>query len=363
MTIDPGMGSIYLIVLLGALGALAISAVLTRHLLAPGCRFLILDHPNERSLHTRPTPRSGGIALLLGMAAGFAVLYAAARYVPILLYPEDRTALGWTIAGISLLAGIAVLDELRPLPLSRRLAGQTLAVAMALLSAIGLPDMLLPGWYPAVPVWLEILLTFLYLVWMVNLYNFMDGIDGLAGGMAVIGFTSFAILGMLAGDIGFTATSLVIACAAGGFLIFNYPPARIFMGDSGSSVLGLLAGWMTLWGVENEIFSLWSALLIFSPFIVDATVTLVRRVLRGERFWEGHKTHYYQLLAQHGWGHRKTTHAGYLLMTACSVSAVIAAQLDTAGQLLLLGGWCLAYGVLIAGMSRRAKPMRKASCA
>jgi len=176
--------------------------------------------------------------------------------------------------------------------------------------------------------------------------------DGFAGGMAVWGFGSFAVLGLMAGNMTFVGVSLVVAAAAAGFLVFNFPPARIFMGDTGSATLGLLAGGLSLWGSRDRVFPFWAAVLVFSPFIVDATVTLMRRLGRGERVWQAHRTHYYQRLVQSGWGHRKTVLAEYGLMAACGASAVVGTRLDSAGQWLTIIGWCLAYPILMVLVTR-----------
>ena len=180
-----------------------------------------------------------------------------------------------------------------------------------------------------------------------NLYNFMDGMDGFAGGMAVIGFGTFAVFGWLAGQQLFAALNLIVAAAAGGFLLFNFPAARIFMGDIGSSSLGFLAAAFMLWADRNGIFPLWIGVLVFSPFIVDATVTLIRRILRRDKFWEAHKRHYYQRLVQLGWGHRRTVLWEYAVMVLCAVSALIARYLAPSGQWIMIAMWLLAYLVIM----------------
>jgi UDP-N-acetylmuramyl pentapeptide phosphotransferase/UDP-N-acetylglucosamine-1-phosphate transferase len=190
------------------------------------------------------------------------------------------------------------------------------------------------------------LLTVLYVVWMVNLYNFMDGMDGFAGGMALFGFAALAILGWRAGDPAFALTAACIAAAAAGFLTSNFPPARIFLGDVGSSTLGLLAAGLSLWGASAGRFPLWVAGLAFSPFIVDATWTLARRISRGERVWEAHRTHHYQRLVLAGWGHRKTVLRGYVLMAAVAACAVAAPGLSPPQQWLLLLAWAAIYGLI-----------------
>jgi UDP-N-acetylmuramyl pentapeptide phosphotransferase/UDP-N-acetylglucosamine-1-phosphate transferase len=190
---------------------------------------------------------------------------------------------------------------------------------------------------------------------MLNLYNFMDGMDGIAGGMAVFGFGTFAVFGLLAGATLFSVLNLIIAAAALGFLVFNFPPARIFMGDVGSSTLGLLAAALSLWGVRDGIFPFWIALLVFSPFIVDATVTLLRRLWRRERIWHAHKTHYYQRLVQAGWGHRKTVLLEYAIMLGCGISALWSMRATDEIQMAILIAWILFYFAFFFWVSRIAR--------
>jgi UDP-N-acetylmuramyl pentapeptide phosphotransferase/UDP-N-acetylglucosamine-1-phosphate transferase len=159
---------------------------------------------------------------------------------------------------------------------------------------------------------------------MINLYNFMDGMDGFAGGMTVIGFAALSILGYMAGHAIFTIASLVVVFSAFGFLVFNYPPARIFMGDTGSASLGLLAGAFSLWGSKEYIYPFWVSLIIFSPFILDATVTLLKRLIRGDVIWQAHKSHYYQRLVEKGWGHKRTVLFEYGIMLICALAAITA---------------------------------------
>jgi UDP-N-acetylmuramyl pentapeptide phosphotransferase/UDP-N-acetylglucosamine-1-phosphate transferase len=136
----------------------------------------------------------------------------------------------------------------------------------------------------------------IFTVWFINLYNFMDGMDGFAGGMGTLGFGFLAYLGWLAGQDFFALSGLLIAGANLGFLLCNFPPARIFMGDAGSTTMGFLAAGMSLWGVRDGLFPMWIPILIFSPFIVDATVTLIRRLVHGDKVWQAHRSHYYQRL-------------------------------------------------------------------
>jgi UDP-N-acetylmuramyl pentapeptide phosphotransferase/UDP-N-acetylglucosamine-1-phosphate transferase len=186
----------------------------------------------------------------------------------------------------------------------------------------------------------------LFLVWMINLYNFMDGMDGFAAGMSVIGFGTFAILGWQAGQTETALGYAMVAAACAGFLLFNFPPARLFMGDVGSTVLGLLAGVAILQSHHNGLLPAWLGILVFSPFIVDATVTLALRMVRREPFWKAHRSHCYQRLALAGWGHRRTVLAEYVLMLACCGSALAGATLSPKGQALIIAFWALVYTAL-----------------
>ncbi|MCZ6532607.1 MAG: hypothetical protein O7A08_06550, partial [SAR324 cluster bacterium] len=211
-----------------------------------------------------------------------------------------------------------------------------------------LDNLIIPG-LPEIPLGLLGLpVTLLFTVWFINLYNFMDGLDGLAGGLGVIGFTFLAAAGWIGGHQSIVWCSVIIAGANLGFLVHNFPPARIFMGDAGSIPMGLLAAAISLWGVRDGAFGLWVPLLIFSPFIVDATITLIRRVLYFERFWEPHHSHYYQRVVLLGWSHRKTVLAEYALMLGVGVSALVLHYAGD-GPIVLAGlaGWGLVYFILV----------------
>ena len=298
-------------------------------------RWRVLDIPNERSLHTQPTPRTGGVAMLAGAGTGMITAWQQGYAI------ADTAA----VTAISLLALVSLIDDRHNLRAGVRLLVQAVVVAV-LLYFYRPPDisvMLLP-------------VALVFLVWMINLYNFMDGMDGFAGGMAVIGFGTYALLAWQTGHLELALGCAVIAAAAAGFLLLNFPPARLFMGDSGSTVLGLLAGLVILQAHDEGILPLWLGILVFSPFIVDASITLVARVLRGERFWLPHKNHYYQRVVQLGWGHKRTVLAEYGLMLACSGAAVAAAGMTIYAQTAIITVWLIIYLFLlrlIRGAERR----------
>ncbi len=221
------------------------------------------------------------------------------------------------------------------------------------LHVIGFPGF---DWVPSA--WTGACLSLLFVVWMINMYNFMDGMDGFAGGMAVSGFVTFSLFGWLAGHEQYATVSAITAAAAAGFLCFNFPPARIFMGDIGSSTLGLLAAMFSLWGVKDGVFPFWISLLVFSPFLADATVTLLRRLWRREAVWQAHKTHYYQQLVMAGWGHRKTVILEYVIMIGCGATALWGSRQSGAVQAAMLMSWVVFYALFFFIVSRLATRVR-----
>lgn len=319
--------------------AFLVSAFLTLYFSYPETRLPFLDKPNKRSLHKSPIPATGGIAIL--SALSISTLLASQYYSPM---PDFF----WIWIGTFIIAGVSFIDDCKPIAPSSRLIVHFFAAFLLLSQGkLGLTYELLPGLIWTWESILQVSFSFLFVVWMLNLYNFMDGMDGFAGGMTIFGFGTLALLGYLADHQFFMVMSLIIAAATSGFLVLNFPPARIFMGDVGSSSLGFLAAAFSLWGSREGIFPLWIAILLFSPFIVDATITLIRRLLRKEKIWLPHKTHYYQRLVQLGWGHKRTVLWQYVLMAACSISALFAHNLSSHAQWILLIFWAIIYMLLM----------------
>jgi UDP-N-acetylmuramyl pentapeptide phosphotransferase/UDP-N-acetylglucosamine-1-phosphate transferase len=310
----------------------------------------LLDSPNERSLHDAPKPRTGGLAILASLALG---LTLEALTTPLQDRLEGATAglRGWMAGAVLLVAAVSYWDDRKGLsPFARLVAHLLAAAAIVLTAGLRINSITVPvlGTFPLGG--FGALFTILFLVWMTNLYNFMDGMDGLAAGMTVLGCGFLAAVAAVGGGRDLVAIPLVVAGAAGGFLLHNLPPARIFMGDTGSVTLGFLVGTLSVWFVSDRLCDLWIPVLIFSPFVVDATVTLVRRLVRGERVWKAHREHHYQRLVLAGWGQRKTVLAEYALMAACGASALASLRLSEAGRLVLLSCWVLVYISLAAGV-------------
>ena len=287
-----------------------------------GNTFKVLDHPNSRSLHTKPVPRTGGIGLMLGVLASWALLPTA---LPLPVW-----------MGIGLLMAVSLADDMFGLPIWWRLMMHGAAAAW-------FSTALLAGTHG----WMIAAAAAVAIVWVTNLYNFMDGSDGLAGGMTLIGFSCYGLTAWLAGNETFAMINLCIAAAAAAFLLFNFHPARIFMGDAGAIPLGFLAAVFGVMGWIDGLWPLWLPLLVFSPFIADATATLAKRSLRGEKIWQAHREHYYQRLVQSGFGHRNTALFGYVLMLAAGASAVWAVGQDAAVQLGVGMAWGGAYLVMM----------------
>jgi UDP-N-acetylmuramyl pentapeptide phosphotransferase/UDP-N-acetylglucosamine-1-phosphate transferase len=302
-----------------AFAAFAVTLACLWLLLLPFGRRLMLDRPNERSLHARPVPRSGGIAIAAGIAAGAAMGEPAALQ-----------SVGAILVVAGALAALSLADDIFTLPTLLRLAAQ-LAAAGAVLG-------LMPG--AAAPLHFAALL--LAIAWYANLYNFMDGADGLAGGMAVFGFGAYAGAAYLAGHGALATASGSIAAASLAFLPANFHPARLFMGDVGSVPLGFLAGAFGVLGWREEVWPLWFPLLVFAPFACDATLTLLKRLLRGERVWQAHKDHYYQRLVRMGFGHRATAWIEYAVMAGCVALALFARNAEAGVQVAVLGAVALA---------------------
>lgn len=291
------------------------------------------DHPNHRSLHAQPVPRIGGFILMPALLAA---------WLPLPL----SFALQAAVAGAGMLCILSYFDDRIGLPIGVRFASHLVA-ASAFVLIIGLP-------------FLHALATVLAIVWCTNLYNFMDGADGLAGGMALIGFSCFAIAAMNG------APTLALACAciaaaAAGFLLFNFSPARVFLGDAGSIPLGFLAGALGIIGWHAAVWEAWFPLLVFSPFIIDASVTLLRRMLWGERIWEAHHDHYYQRLVRMGWSHRRLALTEYALMLAAAMSALALLRAEPSVQWAGLLTWAVLFAALMFSIDRRWTRYRSAA--
>jgi UDP-N-acetylmuramyl pentapeptide phosphotransferase/UDP-N-acetylglucosamine-1-phosphate transferase len=214
------------------------------------------------------------------------------------------------------------------------------------------PSITIPGWGAVELGWAAAPITLAFLLWMTYLYNFMDGMDGLAGGMTVVGFARMGYLFWQGHQPVLFYIAIIQAFAALGFLMHNFPPARIFMGDVGSISTGFLAGCLIVLGGRERVFDLWVPLIVFSPFVLDATVTLLWRAVRFEKVWRAHREHYYQRIVLSGWSHRRTVLAEYAVMVLCGMLAILYQTATEGWRLVILAAWIVLFLALAGWVSR-----------
>ena len=323
MAFDP-LIPVLLVFGLTALGAFALAN--------PASPLYRLDIPGNRSLHDEATPRGGGLAVVV--VVGLTVLISA-------VFGMLSSSWWPLVLGALLVALISYIDDWRGLSQAVRLAVHLVAATLLVAFADVPNGIVAPGISWDVPAWLLFVPVALLVVWMTNLFNFMDGMDGFAGGMGVIGFGTLALLGYNSMEPAYAFVAVVIAASCGGFLVSNFPPARIFLGDVGSVTLGYLAAGMILLGEELGVLDWWLGVMAFGPFVADSTVTLLRRASKGERVWEPHRSHFYQRIVQLGWSHRRTTLIEYSLMVFSAGAALVAQHAST------LVSWLLVLLVIV----------------
>ena len=300
----------------GVLSAVVVAAVasllFTRLALAYLRSRAVLDHPNDRSSHTVPVPRGGG----LGVVVAALVVWLGALWI-------EHASLGGptalVAAGVAVLAVLGWVDDTRGLGASSRFVIQGICVA-AVLAALPSSALVWQGWLPVAA---DRVLTWFAWMWVINLFNFMDGIDGLSGAELVsigAGVVLLALLGFVGGEAALLAAVLI--GAAGGFLVWNWHPARVFLGDVGSLPLGFLLGWLLLLLAVSGHWAV--ALILPAYYFGDATLTLCKRTIRREPVWRAHREHLYQQAVQSGWPHNavvKRISVGNALLVAWAVAA------------------------------------------
>ncbi|MBF0323900.1 MAG: glycosyltransferase family 4 protein [Alphaproteobacteria bacterium] len=310
----------------------ALTVVAGRGVLSWLRRRQILDLPNERSSHTLPTPRGGGLATTPVMAV---LLLAMA-------WQAASPLLAVLAAGSLALLAISWIDDRRGLPPGPRFLAQGAAVAIGMLT---LPDPVLSG---AIPLWLDHVLAGLGWLWFVNLYNFMDGIDGITGIETGTLGTGIAMVAATAAATDLVPAGLLVAAVGTAFLVFNWHPAKMFLGDSGSVPFGfVLGGLLAALAASGQLAA---ALILPGYYLADATITLARRAANGEKVWQAHRKHFYQRAQQGGKRHDQIALAilaANLLLLGCALVAAngipaagaAAAAVVVAGLLALLQYW------------------------
>ncbi|MDH5632987.1 MAG: glycosyltransferase family 4 protein [Gammaproteobacteria bacterium] len=294
---------------------------------------LIVDRPNDRSMHTTDIPRTGGLAINAGVVLGMIAAFTGTGF------PFGLVI----IAGYVAVLGVSVLDDILSLGAVPRLAIHLLAATLLVTELFPVRLMIDSAMFAGL---LITVMSVLAATWFINLYNFMDGMDGFSSGMAIFGFAVLAIIGFGAGHEAYGMTCLVICAAVAGFLVFNYPPARIFMGDSGSIVIGYMGATMMLWGAAAGTVPPWLGILAFSPFIFDASYTLAKRTIKGDSILSAHRDHFYQRLVLSGVSKKTVLWLEYGLMAACAGTAVAIAGYGMTVQLAGCAIWLVVYSGL-----------------
>jgi Fuc2NAc and GlcNAc transferase len=275
----------------------------------------LLDIPNERSSHSRPTPRGGGLAIAV-TAVGGVIIAAMLRWID------------WNLAlalsgGAAMIATVGWVDDHRSLSALTRFAVQFLSAGWAMYWLGGLPSLIVGSSSISLG-FVGTVLGVIGIVWAINLYNFVDGIDGLAAGEAVttgiIG--GLILLGM--GQAGLAMVSLLIAAAAGGFLPLNWAPAKLFMGDVGSGMLGYLFAVLAIASENAGAVPLLIWVLLLGAVVFDATVTLCRRIMHGEKWYHAHHSHAYQRMVQAGRTHAQVSATVLLINLVLALLAIVA---------------------------------------
>jgi Fuc2NAc and GlcNAc transferase len=301
-------------------GSFLISLLVTQVVRYYALRHSLIDIPNSRSSHSEPTPRGGGLAIVLTWFLALAILLVLER-----LDPWVGAAL---LAGGVLVAGVGWVDDRRGVSAGLRASIHLIAAVWAVWCLGGFQSFdfnvtVLP---------LEMtgnVLAVVGIAWLVNLYNFMDGIDGIAGGEAVSVALVAAGLLAFAGGGGMALAVLSLAAATGGFLVLNWPPAKIFMGDVGSGLLGYAFGVLAIASERAGAVPLAVWMILLGVFIVDATATLISRVVKGERWYQAHRSHAYQRAVQAGYSHRTVTIAVLGLNAVLALAAVAVSMQPT----------------------------------
>lgn len=311
-----------------------------------------MDIPNARSSHTKATPRGGGVAIVIAFLTGISLIHIIGDKSPI----YTPYFLGFLIACF-VIAGISIYDDVHRCSFKTKLGGQLLAICIAIASGIVIDVTHLPwlaevhwGWY-AYP------LTFVWILGLTNAYNFMDGLDGMAATTTVIAAIFLSVISFQQGSHFIYLASLILAAAASGFLVFNLPPARIFMGDVGSTFFGLVFAVMAVIAAryDHSHTSLFVVPLLLLHFIFDTTFTFLRRLIGGEQVFMAHRTHLYQLLNRLGYSHSQVTALYSALAISQGIAAIWMVKIPGSDRLWVYLPFLLAYPALAYLTTRKAK--------
>lgn len=311
-----------------SLTTIVISWYLVKRLISVLEKRQIMDTPNERTLHRGAVPRGGGLVIVFALSLALMVFSVL----------DHRTLLfAGLLITLLLWAGLSWWDDQHDLSARFRFLWQLVFAAMGVI-AFGFINPV----YVSPRIWFELawfapLVSLIGIVWMANLYNFMDGLDGLAAGQTIIASITLAVWFAQLGDTNLALVCSVLAAASYGFLLWNWSPAKIFMGDVGSISIGAFFATLIIVATTRYNISVIALIILFGVFVYDATATLLSRFVRGENISQAHRTHYYQRLATMGIAHQKIAVAALIFMLLCSLIASLAASSrDMIGLAILL---------------------------
>jgi len=292
----------------------------------------VMDIPNERSSHARPVPKSGGIAFVAMFLIGSLIIYFVAQTARI----DDRHFWGYVFTAV-LLAVVSFIDDVTQKTFLVKVVTQMVCVCVVLASGVTLTRLAIPYFGEVELGWVGYVLTFLWILGLTNAYNFMDGLDGLAAGVAVIAAAFLCAIAFQQKSVFVYISAYVLLAGAAGFLVFNFPPARIFMGDIGSAFLGFTFATLAVIGSSLDLgrLSFYIVPMLLFHFIFDTFFTFARRLARGEKVHLAHRTHLYQLLNRTGWSHRAVALFHYAVAVAQGVAAAISIGLPADKRLLV----------------------------
>lgn len=297
----------------------------------------LLDIPNTRSSHTQPTPRGGGLAIVLVTLVGVMVFN--------LLIQSHLSTLWPYLAGSILIALVSWIDDLISLPFLVRLPAHFLGAIFAVWGFGHIQDLLLPLLDETSGGWLGVLLSLFWIVGLTNAYNFMDGIDGLAGSQAIIAGLGTTLLGLLVAQPLLTVIGLLLTTSSLGFLVHNWPPAHIFMGDVGSAFLGYSFAVLALIAAQADPKFLFAYVLLLWPFLFDTAFTLFQRLRRQENIFAAHRSHLYQRLVIIGYSHRCVT----LLYSALAITGLVLTYTFVLGY--PIANWLILLGLPLTAVA------------
>jgi Fuc2NAc and GlcNAc transferase len=323
-----------MILALGLAAAIAVAAMTgaVRHL---AIRHELIDVPNQRSSHETPTPRGGGLAIVVGVVVAWAVA--------VFLGPVAAEAVFVLSSAGLIVAVVGLVDDRAHVAARWRLLVHLVAACIVTLWSGGLTHVVLQGQVIELG-WGGVVLALLGIIWMTNLFNFMDGIDGIAGAESSSVALGAAGLLWLSGHHGEASVLAIVGAASLGFLAWNWPPAKIFMGDVGSSFLGFVLGAIAIVTHAQGSLDIWAWLVMLGVFVVDATLTLARRVIRGERFYDAHRSHAYQHAARRLESHRAVSGAVAVINVLWLLPI---AWLIDSGRIAGIYGFLIAYVPLV----------------